>query len=105
MDLIPYDFVSAAMMLSNPSSSPSSSPSQPAKGTLPEKRFCNDCGTRALPGKHRYQFGDRWDDEYGTWFVRCIRCEQIKIAMGEIDARLCFGCYINEAVDEGWMRE
>ena len=96
-DLIPYNFVSAAMMLSNPA------PAQLQEnklGTVPEKRFCNLCGTRNLPGQHRYQLGERWDDEYGTWYVRCVRCEKIKVARKEKGARLCFGCHCDDLAVE-----
>lgn len=88
------------MMLSNVVPSLPASQPQPAKGTLPENRFCSKCGVRDLPGKHRYQLGERWDDEWGTWYVRCVWCEKIKIAMGQENARLCFGCYVDDAVDE-----
>lgn len=99
MDLIPYDFVSAAMMMSNVL--PCLSPSQLKKpGTLPKNRFCNDCGVRDLPGRHRYQLGERWDDEYRTWYVRCVRCEGIKVAMREKWEMGCFGCYFDDAADE-----
>lgn len=99
MDLIPYDFVSAAMMLSNVVPAFPPSPSQPAKGTLPEHRLCNACGVRDLPGKHRYQLGERWDDEFGIWHVRCVRCEKIKVAQRE-KGEVCFGCWSEETEGE-----
>lgn len=99
MDLIPYDFVSAAMMLSSVIA-PLSASQLEKSGTLPEHRFCNDCGMQALPGKHRYQLGEVWDDEYGTWYVRCVRCEEIEVAMREGGGEVCFDCNVDAAADE-----
>lgn len=51
-------------------------------------RFCNECGSRPLPGPYRYQLGEIWH-EGGTSSVRCIRCEECKPFDVKTRARCC----------------
>lgn len=45
-----------------------------ASGSKYREQFCNKCGSRPLPGPHRYQKGEVWDIEKGLWFLRCQTC-------------------------------
>lgn len=57
-------------------------------------RFCNECGSRPLPGIHRYQLGEIWHQD-GMSYLRCTRCEECKPFTTKTRAR----CYVSVCSD------
>lgn len=62
------------------------------RGLNAKLRFCNECGTRPLPGEFRYELGVYWMDESGREILRCKICKDDREAPKEYRSGICIAC-------------
>lgn len=66
--------------------------------SIPQSKFCLECGLRPLPGDYRYQEGDIWE-ERGVNMVRCRACKEIGRLHAASGSKICADCVMELTLD------